>query len=263
MDLGLKNKNAVVLASTSGLGLAVAEALLTEGARVAISGRDPQRLESVQERLQNAYGDAVAGTSLDVTDTAALQGHLGDTRSRWGGVDILVINAGGPPTGLASEATLADLDKGYALTLRSAVAAVTTVLPGMRERKWGRIVAMTSSSVRQPIDNLTMSNTMRAGLTGYLKTLSREVARDGVLVNSICTGMFMTDRLMELFDIRAQKNATSVADEQRRMEQEIPVGRIGDPAEFGAMVAFMVSEKASFLNGVALPYDGGFTRQLL
>jgi 3-oxoacyl-[acyl-carrier protein] reductase len=133
----------------------------------------------------------------------------------------------------------------------------------MREQQWGRIVAMTSSSVRQPIDNLIMSNTMRAGLTGYLKSLSREVASDGVLVNSICTGMFMTGRLRELFQLRAEKSGRTVEEEKRAMEAEIPVGRIGSPSEFGAMVAFMVSEKASFLNGVALAYDGGLTRHLL
>jgi len=262
MDLGLNGKSAVVMAATDGLGKAVAETLLEEGANVAISGRDPARLEATLADFSR-FGEAVTGIQLDVLDTPDLVAHLEEAKRARGTVHILVTNAGGPPTGLASDAQLADLDTGYELTLKSAVAAVTSVLPWMRDQKWGRIIAMTSSSVRQPIDNLVMSNTMRAGLTGYLKTLSREVARDGVLVNSICTGMFMTERLKELFDIRAQKSGRSIAEEQRLMELEIPVGRIGDPAEFGSMVAFMASEKASFLNGVALSYDGGAGRFLL
>lgn len=262
MDLGLKGKSAVVMAATDGLGKAVARSLLEEGAHVAISGRNPDRLKATLAEF-GAFGDAVTGTQLDVQETAELVGHLESVRRARGTIHILVTNAGGPPTGLAAEASLADLDTGYALTLKSAMVAVTTVLPWMRAQKWGRVIAMTSSSVRQPIDNLVMSNTMRAGLTGFLKTLSREVASDGVLVNSICTGMFMTGRLKELFEIRAQKSGRTIAEEQRLMETEIPVGRIGDPAEFGHMVAFMASERASFLNGVALPYDGGAGRFLL
>lgn len=263
MDLGLKDKVAVVLASTGGLGYAVAEALLAEGARVAISGRDPEKLKRALGSLGAAAGSRVSGETLDVTDSEALVRHLEDTRKRWESVDVLVTNAGGPPTGLAAELKLEDMALGYELTLKSAVVAVSTVLPWMRAKKWGRIIGMTSSSVRQPIANLTLSNTMRAGLTGYFKTLSTEVAKDGVLVNTICTGMFLTDRLTELFEIRAARSGRSVEEEQRAAEREIPVGRLGQVAEFGAMVAFMASEKASFLNGVALPFDGGASRFLL
>jgi 3-oxoacyl-[acyl-carrier protein] reductase len=263
MDLGLKGKSAVVLASSGGLGYAVAEALLAEGARVSVSGRNGERLKAAVARLAGKAGERVAGEVLDVTDSAALVKHLEGAHARWGGPDILVVNAGGPPTGLAAELALEDLEKGYRLTLKSAVVAATTVLPWMRARRWGRIIAMTSSSVRQPIANLTLSNTMRAGLTGYLKTLSTEVAADGVLVNSVCTGMFATDRLTELFEIRAARSGRSLEEEKRAAERDIPVGRLGDPREFGALVAFMASEKASFLNGVALPYDGGANRALL
>lgn len=263
MDLGLKDKSAVVLASTGGLGFAVAEALLAEGARVSISGRNSRKLEQALESLGAGYASHVNGEALDVTDSAALKKHLEAVRERWGSVDILVTNAGGPPTGLAAELKLEDLAKGYELTLKSAIVAVSTVLPWMRAKKWGRIIGMTSSSVRQPIANLTLSNTMRAGLTGYFKTLSAEVAKDGVLINTICTGMFLTDRLTELFEIRAAKSGRTVEEERRAAEREIPVGRLGEVHEFGAMVAFMASEKASFLNGVALPFDGGASRFLL
>ena len=263
MDLGLADKSAVVLASTSGLGLAVAEALLNEGASVAVSGRDAARLDSVLEGLEAAHGERVFGEPLDVTDRAALVRHLEGTRDRWGGVDVLVTNAGGPPPGTAVGVDAESLERAFELTLRSAMVAVQTVLPWMRERRWGRVVAMTSSSVRQPIPGLALSNTLRAGLTGWLKTLSAEVAADGVLVNSVCTGMFDTDRLQELFEVRAEKNGTTPAQERATMEREIPVGRIGRVEEFGAVIAFLASEQASFVNGLALPVDGGASRFLL
>jgi len=263
MELGLEGKVAVVLASTAGLGLASARALLCEGARVAISGRDPERLARARDELARLAPERVLADQLDVTDSAALREHLRGVQRAWGSVQVLVTNAGGPPPGQASDTTVEDLDRAYALTLRSAIEAIQVVLPWMRAQRWGRIVAMTSLSVRQPIPDLALSNALRAGLTGWLKTLSQEVARDGVLVNSICTGMFMTDRLVELLEIRARERGTSLEDEKQRMELEIPVRRIGDPAEFGATAAFIVSEKASFLNGVALSCDGGATRGLL
>jgi len=263
MDLGLNDKAAVVMASTTGLGYAVAEALLDEGARVAISGRDRDRLAAAVERLEENHHGRVFGEELDVTDSASLRRHLERVRERWGTVHILVTNAGGPPTGLAAAITDDQMDAAYVLTMKSAVHAIRTVLPWMQAQKWGRIIGMTSSSVRQPIANLTLSNTMRAGLTGFLKTLSFEVAADGVLVNTICTGMFNTDRLTELIEIRAAKAGRSVDEERRLMELEIPMHRLGEPREFGMMVAFMASERASFLNGVALAYDGGASRFLL
>jgi 3-oxoacyl-[acyl-carrier protein] reductase len=263
MDLGLTDRTAVVLASSDGLGHAAAAALASEGARVAISGRDPARLGAAEARLREQHGERVFGERLDVTDGAALCAHLVGVRERWGTVDVLVTNAGGPRPGAAEDAEDEALDAAYELTLKSSVRAVRTVLPWMRAAGWGRIVAMTSSSVRQPIVGLALSNTMRAGLTGWLKTLSQEVAGDGVLVNSICTGMFDTERLRELIDLRAQKSGRTPEEERAAMAADIPVGRIGRVEEFGALVAFMASERASFLNGVAVAYDGGANRSLL
>ncbi len=253
----------MVLASSDGLGLAVARALAAEGARVAISGRDRERLGRAAESLRAVHGDRIHAEALDVTDGEALLAHLRGVRERWGSVHVLVTNSGGPPPGTADEADDEVLDAAYGLLIKPAVRAIRTVLPWMREQGWGRIVAMTSSSVRQPIGGLAMSNTMRAGLTGWLKTLSQEVAGDGVLVNSICTGMFDTERLRELIDVRAAKNGRTCDEERAAMAAEIPVGRIGRLDEFGATVAFLASERASFLNGVALPCDGGAGRALL
>jgi 3-oxoacyl-[acyl-carrier protein] reductase len=263
MDLGLDGKVAVVLASTSGLGLASAQALLREGARVAISGRDSGRLAQARDRLAREAPGRVLADTLDVLDDRALAQHLEGVRSEWGTVHALVTNAGGPPPGGASTAGLEDLDRAYALTLRSAVVAVRTVLPWMRAQRHGRIVAMTSISVRQPIENLALSNALRAGLTGWLKTLAGEVGSEGIAVNSICTGLFATERLEALFQARSRTSGRSVDQERAAALAQIPLGRLGRPEEFGDLVAFLCSERCAYLHGVALPFDGGMAKALL
>jgi 3-oxoacyl-[acyl-carrier protein] reductase len=263
MDLGLGGKSCVVLASTRGLGLAAAEALLAEGARVALCGRDGARARELAARLGRGHGDRATVDVVDVEDLGALRSHLERVRARWGAVDVLVVNSGGPPPGAAADLDAAALARALEPGFGYAVEAIRTVLPGMRARRFGRIVAMTSLAVRQPIGGLALSNAMRAGLTGYLKTLASEVAADGVLVNSVCTGMFDTDRLRELFAKRAAKSGRSIDGERERTIAEIPLGRLGRPEEYGALVAFLASERASFLTGVALAYDGGSGRALL
>ncbi|MBI5431605.1 MAG: SDR family oxidoreductase [Planctomycetes bacterium] len=263
MDLGLRQRSCVVLASTRGLGLAAAEALLAEGARVALCGRDPARVAEARARLAHEHGDRATVDVLDVTALAALRAHLEAVKVRWGSVDVLVVNSGGPAPVSAADLDAEALARGLDGTLGYAAEAIHTVLPWMRARRWGRIVAMTSLAVRQPIPGLAISNALRAGLTGYLKTLATEVAADGVLVNSICTGMFDTDRLRELFEKRAAKSGRTAAEERARTIAEIPAGRIGRPEEYGALVAFLASERAAYLTGVALAHDGGASRALL
>lgn len=257
MDLGIQNRTAVVLASSAGIGRACAAALAAEGANVALSGRDPARLEAAVTELQASAGERVFGEALDVTDGAALVAHLHTVRKHFGAVDILVANAGGPPAGSATDMTIADLDHAYELTLKSAIRAISTVLPWMREQKWGRVIAVTSSSVREPIPGLVLSNIMRPGLTGYLKTLAAEVARDGVLVNSVCTGAFETDRMRSLCQKRAEDSGKALDEVIRKVGVGVPIGRVGQPEEFGALVAFLASQQASFLTGAAIPLDGG------
>jgi len=262
MELGLKGKLAAVLASSSGLGLATARALLAEGAQVALSGRDPERLERARQAL--GAGENVLAGALDVSDRGALEAHLAEAARHFGRpVQILVTNAGGPPPATALEVDDAALQRAFELTLRSAIHAVQAVLPGMRAARWGRVVALTSSSVRVPIATLVYSNTMRAGLTAYLKSLAGEVAREGVLVNSVCTGAFATERIEELFAAMARKSGRSVDEERAEYVKKIPLGRLGRPEEFGALVAFLCSERCSFLSGVALAYDGGANPGLL
>ena len=262
MDLGLTDRTAVVLGSTSGLGLAVAHALLEEGACVAISGRDPGRLSAATKTL-SAHAARLLAEPLDITDGDALREHLDRAAERFGPVEILVTNCGGPPPGGPTDVTDEGLDVALDLVLRSAVRAVQHVLPGMRDSGWGRIVGMTSISVRQPIATLTYSNVMRSGLTAWFKTLAGEVASDGVLVNTVCTGLFRTQRLEELFELNAAKNGTSIAAEEARQTASIPAGRLGETEEFGSLVAFLCSERCSYMNGVALTVDGGLDTSLL
>lgn len=253
----------MVLASTAGLGLAVARALAREGAAVAISGRDPARLAAASAEVAAAGARDVLAEALDVTDTPALVAHLERARERFGAVDALVTNAGGPPPGSAAGVAPADLERARRLTLESAVFAVQTVLPWMRARGWGRVVALTSLSVRQPIANLALSNTYRAALTGWLKTLAGEVGADGVRVNSVCTGLFETERLDELFEKRAAASGRGVDEERAAAIADVPVRRLGRPEEMGDLVAFLCSPRADYLHGAALPFDGGLTRGLL
>jgi 3-oxoacyl-[acyl-carrier protein] reductase len=263
MDLGLSDKAAVVLASTSGLGLASARALLAEGAAVAVSGRDPARLERARAALAG-HGERLWCAALDVTDRAALAAHVAEAARRFGRpIQVLVTNAGGPPPATALEVDDERLQRAFELTLRSAIHAVQCVLPAMRAAKWGRIVGLTSSSVRVPIPTLVYSNTMRAGLTAYLKSLAGEVAKDGVLVNSVCTGAFATERIEELFSSQSKKSGRSVDEERAAYLAKIPLGRLGRPEEFGDMVAFLCSARCAFMTGVALAYDGGANPALL
>lgn len=257
MDLGIQGRTAVVLASSAGLGRAIAFALAAEGANVALSGREPEKLAANLAEMRKRFGERVFGEPLNVTNGEALTAHLNAARERFGAVDILVTNAGGPPAGRATEMTMDSLDQAYALTLKSAVRAIVTVLPWMQERKWGRIIAVTSQSVREPIPNLVLSNIMRPALTGYLKTLSAEIASEGILVNSVCTGAFETDRLISLCQSRATASGRTPEAEMRAIAASIPVGRIGRPEEYAALVAFLASEQAGFLTGVAIPLDGG------
>lgn len=263
MDLGLQGKAAAVLASSGGLGLATARALLAEGACVAVSGRDPQRLARAAAEL-GPCGGRLWTQALDVLDHAALAAHLAEAARRFGRpLQILVTNAGGPPAASALEVEDGALQRAFELTLRSAIHAIQAVLPGMRASGWGRIVGLTSSSVRVPIPSLVYSNTMRAALTAYLKSLAGEVAKDGVLVNSVNTGAFATERIEELFAAQAARSGRSLEHERSAWVQKIPLGRLGRPEEFGDLLAFLCSERCSFLSGVALAYDGGANPALL
>jgi 3-oxoacyl-[acyl-carrier protein] reductase len=239
MDLGITGRRAAVAAASRGLGRACAEALTAEGVQVAICGRDPARLEEV------AAASGVIPIVADVSTPEGARGFVRDARAALGGIDILVPNAGGPhPGGFADIADVADYAQAFELNALSTIAMCQEAVPEMRAQRWGRVVAITSIAVRQPIPSLILSNTARAAVTGFLKTLAGEVAADGVTVNSLQPGMHDTDRIRQL----GGREAAAAG---------IAAGTIGEPAGFGALCAFVCSEHARFLTGAAIPVDGG------
>ena len=252
MDLGLTGRTALVAGSTSGLGLATARALAAEGARVAICGRRGDTARELAAELPGA-----AGFEVDLTEPGSAQQLAAAVAGELGPVEVLVLNSGGPPPGQAqsvsTDAVRAALDT---LLLRQ-VELVAAVLPGMRADRWGRIVAVGSSGVQQPLAGLALSNIARSGLAGYLKTLAGEVAADGVTVNMVLPGRIATDRVASLDRGRAEREGADPADVQGRSPAAIPLGRYGRPEEFGAVAAFLCSDLASYVTGEQVRCDGG------
>jgi len=242
MDLGLAGRRALVTGASSGLGLSSAAALAAEGVRVVMVARDADRLRRAAASVE---GD-VHVLPGDVSDISGVGELVATAAQMLGGLDILVANAGGPPAGTFASTELDAYLPALELNLLSTVAMCTAAVPLMRDGGWGRIVAITSISVREPIGNLILSNTARAGLTGFLKTLSREVAGDGITVNSLQPGLHRTPRLVDL-------HGDAVDD----LGAMIPAGVVGDPGDFGAIAAFLCSDAARFVTGAAIPVDGG------
>jgi len=250
MDLGLSGRRAAVAASSSGLGLAAARALAADGVHVALCGRDAHRLADAVASITEAGGSAV-GLGADVSTVAGATAFVAAAHDALGGVDILVANGGGPPAGTFATTPLEAYAPALELSLLSTVAMCTAAVPAMQVQGWGRVVAITSISVRQPIANLILSNTARAGVTGFLKTLALEVAGDGVTVNSVQPGSHATDRLRSVYG----EDLSAVA-------ADTPMGAVGRPDDFGAVVAFLCADQARFITGAALPVDGGAYRAL-
>jgi 3-oxoacyl-[acyl-carrier protein] reductase len=240
MDLGLQGRRAAVAAASAGLGLASAVALAAEGARVVICGRDRARLDEAAARV----GHGCVAVVQDVADAAGGAAFVAAATEVLGGLDIVVANAGGPPPGTFASTPLEAYEPALDLNLLSVVGMAKAAIPAMQQQRWGRFVAITSVSVRQPIPTIILSNTSRAGVTGFLKTVAREVAPDGVTVNTVQPGLHATDRALQLGDPSA-------------MAAGIPVGALGDPADFGAIVTFLCSEQSKFVTGLQLHVDGG------
>jgi 3-oxoacyl-[acyl-carrier protein] reductase len=262
MDLGIKNRTALVTAAGRGLGRAVAERLSREGARVAICSRNPEEIEKTGVAIAGATGGQVLAAACDVTDAAQVSNFVTRINAELGPVEILVTNAGGPPAGLAADFTPDHYRDAVELNLMSTISLIYEVLPTMKERGWGRIVAITSVAAKQPIGNLILSNTARAGVLGFIKTISAQVASQGITVNSVLPGYTRTERVEELAEAYARANETGTDRFYEMVESDIPAGRMGKPEEFANAVAFLSSEAASYITGVSLPIDGGFTRGL-
>jgi 3-oxoacyl-[acyl-carrier protein] reductase len=263
MDLGLKDKVALVAAASRGLGRAVAEELSAEGAALVLCARDPATLAETAAAIADTTGAHVLAVPADVTDVDQVTRVVESANERFGRVDILVTNAGGPPAGRFEQLTREQWEQASHLTLFSAIELTRQVLPGMKARRWGRILNITSIAVKQPVENLMLSNSLRAGLTGFARTLANEVAADGVTVNNILPGYTRTERLEELAEMMAEKLGISAADFRGKWEQEIPMRRLGEPREFAALAAFQVSEPARYITGTSNKVYGGWIRSLL
>jgi 3-oxoacyl-[acyl-carrier protein] reductase len=251
MDLGIEGRVAVVMGASKGIGRGIAEALAREGARVALASRSEERIEQAAREIEGGAMGFAADTS-DLERMAALPGEVADALG--GPVEILVTNTGGPPLGMALDADLDAWRDAYDNLVLAPRVLIEAVLPGMRERGWGRIVNVGSSSTEEPIPGLALSNAHRRALVGFLKTLSREVAGHGITVNDVATGRFATDRLAANWGSREEMERGAV--------QGIPAGRLGSPEEYGDLVAFLASERAAYVTGTSIPIDGGLLHSI-
>lgn len=263
MDLGLKDRVALVAAASKGIGFAAARELALEGARVFLCSRDEKRAVEAAQKIKDETGATVSGIGADVTDDQAMERFVSLGRERMGRIDILVTNAGGPPAGTFDQANLEMFRRAFELNALSAVRLAKLVLSGMQQQKWGRIVNITSVSAKQPIDGLILSNTVRAGLTGWAKTVATEVAADGVTVNNVAPGYTLTERQEELAQARSQALGKSKDEIIASWATQAPMRRLAKPEEIAAAIAFLASERASYITGVTLQVDGGWVRSLL
>jgi 3-oxoacyl-[acyl-carrier protein] reductase len=259
MDLGLRGKTALVAAASKGLGKAVARALAQEGVNVVIFSRDEAAIQAAAREIEGiaADGAKVLALTADVTSPADVERVVRATAERFGGVDIVYNNAGGPKPGYFDGLSDEDWQQAFALNLMSAIRLTRACLPYMRRKRWGRIITGTSSSVKQPIDSLMLSNSIRSATTAWSKTLADQVAGDGITVNTLAPGRIKTERTVQLDEDTARRTGKSPDEIVRERLAAIPIGRYGEPAEFGAAAAFLASEQASYITGVTLLVDGG------
>jgi 3-oxoacyl-[acyl-carrier protein] reductase len=259
MDLGLKGKVALVTAASKGMGRACAMGFAAEGARVMMCARKEADLRAAAEEVRRRTGAEVEALVADVTRAADVKALVARTREAFGGVDVLVANCGGPPRGGLWEMTDEQWYGAFEVSLLSVVRLIREVVPSMRERRWGRILTIQSVSVKQPVDGLLLSNAVRPGVAGLVKTLSPELGRDNITINVVCPGRILTDRFLGGARQAGLPTDAYVA----RSSAEVPLGRIGTPDEFANVVVFLASERASYVTGVAIQVDGGLVRGLL
>jgi 3-oxoacyl-[acyl-carrier protein] reductase len=263
MDLGLTGRVAIVTASSRGLGRACALELAREGATVVICARGGGQLAVTVDEIRTATGAEVLGMEIDLTDAAQIDHLANETLRRYGHIDVLVTNNGGPPAGFFDDFGDEDWLAAHQLTLMSAIRLIRAVLPAMRAQQWGRIVNITSVSVKEPIDNLLFSNVYRPGVVALAKTLSTQVAADGITINNVAPGYTRTDRVLELAQDRAEREHKAVEEILAERTSSYPTRRMGEPEELAALVAFLASERASYITGTTIQVDGGYVKGLM
>jgi 3-oxoacyl-[acyl-carrier protein] reductase len=262
MDSGLRDRVAIVAASSKGIGRAAALALAAEGSHLALCARDGDALEKVAEAARGQYGVRVYTDTFDVADDLRVRQFVEATHQRFGRIDICITNAGGPPAKAFLETEMAEWDLGYQLNLRSIVSFAQAVLPYMQERRWGRIVTITSVSVKQPVPELVLSNSIRAGVLGLVRSLATQFGPDNITVNNVGPGYTATARMKELAQTNASKTAMSAADYEAQIAKSIPLGRLAQPEEIADVIVWLASERASYVTGQTVLVDGGVYRGL-
>jgi 3-oxoacyl-[acyl-carrier protein] reductase len=257
MDLGLDGKVALVAAASTGLGKASALALAGEGARVAICARTPERLQATAQEIREATGAEVLAMPADLSTAAGICSVVAVTADRFGGVDILVNNSGGPALGRFRDFTDDDWLQGFEVVTLNFVRFIREVTPFMREKRWGRIVGIQSTSVKQPVEGIDLSNGIRPGIAGLAKAIMPDLARDGITINLMLPGSFLTSRISPGLDDKTPEQRAEIEAQFADSATSIPVGRLGDPMELGHLVAFLASEKAAYITGAVYQIDGG------
>jgi 3-oxoacyl-[acyl-carrier protein] reductase len=262
MDLGLKDRVALVAASSRGLGRAIAAELAAEGVSLILCSRDEDAVQEAAREITERTGARIFAAQADVSRRENIYRLVKDGLERFGRIDILVTNAGGPPAGSFETLDPGTWDAAYRLTLQSAVELTRCVLPEMKRQRWGRILNVTSIAVKQPVDSLMLSNSLRSAVTGFARTLANEVAAYGITVNNILPGYTRTERVVQLNEATSKREGIPVDEARARIEQQIPMGRMGEPEEFAALAAFLASERASYITGQSIAVDGGWIRAL-
>jgi 3-oxoacyl-[acyl-carrier protein] reductase len=262
MDLGLKDRVAILAASSQGLGKAAALGLAREGAKIGLCARSESTLRGTAEEIRRETGAEVLERALDVTDHEQVRRFVADTATRFGRLDICVANAGGPPSKTFSETTLEDWHAAANLNLMSTIHFAKETLPIMQQRRWGRFIAITSVAVKQPLDGLILSNAVRAGVSGLIKSLANEYGPYNVLVNNVCPGYTATARLLSLAQRLAEKEGVTAKEIETRWANQTPLRRVGQPEEFANLVVFLASERASYITGTSIAVDGGIVKGL-
>jgi 3-oxoacyl-[acyl-carrier protein] reductase len=263
MELGIKDRVAIVMGGSSGLGKAVARELAREKARVVIAARTEAKLRRAAEELRRETGGQVQAIVTDATQPEDIERLVEETVERWGKVDIALANAGGPPASTYESTMPEQYERAVQLNLMSTIRLAHAVTPHMKKQRWGRFIALTSISVKQPVPGLILSNTARAGVVGFVKTMATELAQYDVLCNVVSPGYIRTARVEELANGRARNEDRDTGDVLQDIEADIPMGRMGKPEELADLVVYLASERASYITGTTIQVDGGYVRGLL
>jgi 3-oxoacyl-[acyl-carrier protein] reductase len=262
MELGLKDRSVIVAASSDGIGRAAAEKFAAEGAKVAICSRDKARIEAAADAIRKRYSTEVCTAALDVADESAVRQFVAEVQLSFGAVDVCVTNAGGPPARMFLDTTTDEWKRAAELNLMSLIHFARAVLPGMQHRRWGRIVTITSITVRQPVSDLIYSNVIRAGVLGLVKSLSNEFGKDGITINNVAPGYTATQRLRDLLVKRASDLEISEEEYASQLSAGVPLQRLGQPDEIADAIVWLASDRASYITGQTLLVDGGLYKGL-